>query len=78
MHRQTFEASDSGDRRCVNIVIINDILTNELDQLFLVTFANLPDTEAGVLVGPIAQACVTILDDDGRFILYRLLLPLQT
>ena len=67
MQRQTFEASDSGARQCVNIPIINDVLTNELDQLFLVTFNNLPDTEAGVLVGPIAQACVTILDDDGKF-----------
>ena len=67
MQRRTFEASDSGARRCVNILIVNDILTNEVDKQFLVTFANLPDTEAGVLVGPIAQACVTILDDDGRF-----------
>ena len=67
MQRQTFEASNSGAQQCVNISIIEDSLSNEIDEMFLVTFNNLPN---GVLAGPIAQACVTILDNDGRFKIY--------
>ena len=61
---RTFVASNSGARLCVNVSISRDDLV-EHDKQFLVTFDNLPDSQAGVSVGPIVQAWVTILDDDG-------------
>ena len=62
---QTFAASSAGSMLCVNITIIGDSIY-EGDEQFLVTFGNLPNSQAGV--GPIDQACITIRDDDGQFI----------
>ena len=63
---QTFEASSTGSMLCVNITLIPDSVYED-DEQFLVTFGNLPNSQAGV--GPITQACITIRDDDGWLIL---------
>lgn len=62
---QTFEASSTGSMMCVNITIIGDTIY-EGDEQFLVTFGNLPNSQAGV--GSITQACITIRDEDGQLI----------
>ena len=53
----------SSNRLCFDPQIIGDTLY-EGDEQFLLTFGNLPNDEADV--GAIAQACVTIVDDDSK------------
>ena len=48
---------------CIDVPIVGDTLYEGNEQ-FLVTFGNLPNAEANI--GPIEQACVTIVDDDGK------------
>ena len=58
----TFEASATAGRLCVDIEIIDDSI-DEYDEQFLVRFGNIPNAQAGE--GPITEACITIIDDDG-------------
>ena len=57
-----FNTTDS-NRLCFDPQIIGDILYEGNEQ-FLLTFRNLPNEE--VNVGPIEQACITIVDDDSK------------
>ena len=70
----TFEASSTGSMLCVNITIIGDTIY-EGDEQFLVTFGNLPNSQAGV--GPFTQACITIRDEDGQLIMDYLAICVQ-
>ena len=70
---QTFEAALTGSMLCVNITIIEDSIYED-DEQFLVTFGNLPNSQAGV--GSITQTCITIRDDDGQYCRYHMMLLL--
>ena len=59
----TFPANVTGNTLCVDIGIIGDSL-DEYDEQFLVQFGNIPNAQAGL--GAIPEACVTIVDDDGK------------
>ena len=64
---ETFSIAPSEDgttTTCVDIGIIDDVIF-EGDEQFLVTFGSISSDQ--VDVGPISQACVTIVDDDGEF-----------
>ena len=58
-----FPANATGNILCVDIGIIDDSL-DEYDEQFLVQFSNIPNAQAGL--GAIPEACVTIVDDDGK------------
>ena len=60
----TFEPSADGQRQCGNVPIINDDLGNEGDELFSVVITN--TSIPSVMIGPMAESCVTILDDDSK------------
>lgn len=60
----TFIASTAGNKLCVDIPIISDVVYEGNEQ-FIVKFVNVPDAANRVGVGAISQACVTIIDDDG-------------
>lgn len=51
-------------RLCANITIIDDLLGNEPNELFSVTFSDFTP-EVG-RAGDVAEACVTIIDNDGK------------
>lgn len=55
--------TSSSSRVCFDPRIIEDSMY-EGDEQFLLTFGNLPSDEANV--GPIEQACITIVDDDSK------------
>lgn len=46
---------------CVNVTIINDVDVIEPDQ----TFSVLLTSSAPVIIEPISEVAITILDDDG-------------
>ena len=61
----TFQPSGSGQRVCGTVPIINDQIGNEPDELFSVTITSVSDPN--IMIGPSAEACVSIIDDDGMY-----------
>lgn len=61
---ETFVASAVGNKLCIDIPIISDVVYEGNEQ-FVVKFVNVPDAANRVGVGDISQTCVTIIDDDG-------------
>ena len=60
-----FENVDQGlFTACAMIPIIDDLLGNEPDELFSVTFSSFSPIG---LEGDVAEACVTIVDNDGKW-----------
>ena len=68
---QTFPASGPlGNQLCADIFLIPDE-RYEGNEQFIVEFINVPDSANRVGVGAINQTCVTIIDDDGKFVIFQ-------
>ena len=67
---QTFPASPLGNQLCADIFLIPDE-RYEGNEQFIVEFTNVPDSANRVGVGAINQTCVTIIDDDGKFVIFQ-------
>lgn len=61
----SFARSDISSRGCVQIAIIDDSLF-EGDEQFLLRLRSFSNSQ--VMTGEISEACVTIREDDGKFI----------
>ena len=59
-----FEPSADGQTVCGAVPIHDDSLGNELNELFSVTITSVSNPE--IMIGPNAESCVTIIDNDGK------------
>ena len=64
----SFVRSDSSNRGCAQIAIIDDSLF-EGDEQFLLRLRSFSNSQ--VMTGEISEACVTIREDDSKFINFR-------
>ena len=55
----------NNDTACVEFTVVDDMIAFEGDETFTVTFTTLP----GTIHGSRSRANVTIIDDDGVFLL---------
>ena len=54
--------NDVGTMVCVNVLIVDDMVTIEPDQSFTI----LASSNDPVIIAPISEATVTIVDNDGE------------
>ena len=61
-----FMPSSDGQKLCGKVPIIDDMLANEGNEQFSVRITSISNPRVG---GQNSETCVTIIDDDGTFVL---------